>query len=304
MDRLLDKRLWVVSGKGGVGKSMVSAALGLLFSSRGERTLLCEVNAKDRFGTLLESPPAGPQISPVADQLWAVNLQPQSSLREYALMVLKFESIYRAVFENRLVSYFLRFIPSLQELVMLGKILFHVEERLPSGEPKYQRVVIDAPATGHAISFFSLPRVLIDTVPPGRLAKEAKRMRDVLEDPAITTAILVTLPEEMPVNETIELRAALAQSARIQTELIVLNGYVEERFSERDIEALSAARSLQRAALQHREQALSSSFFRQRLLESLGLPIATVPRLFTYPIGRQAVESVAKTLETALVAPE
>src|SRR5713226_9926432 len=73
-------------------------------------------------------------------------------------MVLKFESIYKAVFENRLVSYFLRFIPSLQELVMLGKILFHVEERLPTGEPKYQRVVVDAPATGHAISFFNIDR--------------------------------------------------------------------------------------------------------------------------------------------------
>jgi len=303
MDRLLDKRLWVVSGKGGVGKSMVSAALGLLFSSRGERTLLCEVNAEDRFGALLESSPAGPQISQVAERLWAVNVQPQSSLREYALMVLKSETIYRAVFENRLVSYFLRFIPSVQELVMLGKILFHAEERLPTGEPKYQRVVIDGPATGHAISFFSLPRVLIDTVPQGRLAKEAKRMRDVLTDPAITTAILVTLPEEMPVNETIELRAALAESARIQTELVILNGYIEQRFSERDLEALSAAPSLQRAAVQHREQALSSSSFRERLLESLGLPVATVPRLSTYPIGRRAVESVAKLLEPALVAP-
>src|SRR5216683_3272085 len=118
-----------------------------------------------------------------------------------------------------------------------------------------------------------------------------------------TTGILVSLPEEMPVNETIELRAALAESARIQTDLIVLNEYVAERFSEREIEALSAIRSLQRAAIQHREQALSSSRFRHRLLEALGLPVDTVPRLFTYPIGRQAVESVARTLEPALEAP-
>lgn len=128
-------------------------------------------------------------------------------------------------------------------------------------------------------------------------------MRDVLENPAITTAILVSLPEEMPVNETIELRAALAESARIQTDLIVLNEYVEERFSEEEIEALSATRSLQRAAIQHREQALSSSRFRRRLVEALGLPVVAVPRLFTYPIGRQAVESVARTLEPALEAP-
>src|SRR5260370_1350100 len=173
MDRLLDKRLWVVSGKGGVGKSTVSAALALLFSSRGERTLLCEVNAKDRFGTLLESGPVGPQIVPLAGQLWAVNLQPQSALREYALMVLKFESIYKAVFENRLVSYFLRFIPSLQELVMLGKILFHVEERLPTGELKYQRAVGDAPATGHPTPSFPIPPTFTHPLPPARPAHHA-----------------------------------------------------------------------------------------------------------------------------------
>ena len=302
MDRLLDKRLWIVSGKGGVGKSTLSAALAVLFSSRGERTLLCEVNASDRFANLVGGGQVGPEIIALADQLWAVNLQPEASLREYALSILKFESIYKAVFENRLVSYFLRFVPSIQELVMLGKIIFHVEERLESGEPKYQRVVVDAPATGHAISFFSIPRVLIDTIPPGRLAREAERMRLVLEDPQVTTAVLVSLPEEMPVNETIELGATLRERAHVRTNLVVLNGYVEERFTAGDVEALAASPSLQHAAIQHRAEAVSSSAFRRRLAGALGLPVVAVPRLFTYPFGRGAVDSVARTLEPALKA--
>ena len=88
-------------------------------------------------------------------------------MREYALMILRFESIYSAVFENRLVRYFLRFIPSLQELVLLGKILFHLQEKRPDGSWRFDRIVIDAPATGHAITFLSVPQVIIDTVPPG-----------------------------------------------------------------------------------------------------------------------------------------
>src|SRR5215469_11658780 len=150
MDRLLDKRLWIVSGKGGVGKSTISTALAVLFASRGERTLLCEVNASDRFANLVGGGRVGPEIVALADQLWAVNLQPEASLREYALSILKFESIYKAVFENRLVSYFLRFIPSIQELVMLGKIIFHVEERLESGEPTGHHRSSGVPSGGDA----------------------------------------------------------------------------------------------------------------------------------------------------------
>src|SRR5262249_17069603 len=259
-------------------------------------------NASDRFANLLGGGRVGPEIVALADQLWAVNLKPEASLREYALSILKFESIYKAVFENRLVSYFLRFIPSVQELVMLGKILCDVEERLESGELKYQRVVVDAPATGHAISFFSIPRVLINTVPPGRLSREAERMRLVLEDPQITTSILVALPEEMPVNETIDLAAALKERAHVQANLVVLNGYVDERFTTGDIEALAAFPSLQHAAIQHRAESAASSAFSRRLADALKLPVLAVPRLFIYPFGRGAVDAVAKTLEPALKA--
>src|SRR5205085_9640327 len=135
--------------------------------------------------------------------------------REYALMILKFESIYNAVFENRLVRYFLRFVPSLQELVLLGKILFHLKEKRPDGSWRFERIVIDAPATGHALTFFSVPTVNIDTVPPGALANDAKWMHEYLTEPSMTAAVLVSLPEEMPVNETIELASALNERVQI-----------------------------------------------------------------------------------------
>src|SRR4051812_47231772 len=93
-------RLLIVSGKGGVGKSTVAAALALNFSSRGLRTLVCEVNADERIPPLLGHPPVGPEIRALERNLWAVNVRPQEALREYALMIIKFERVYRAVFEN------------------------------------------------------------------------------------------------------------------------------------------------------------------------------------------------------------
>src|SRR5207244_926396 len=120
-------------------------------------------------------------------------------------------------FGNRLVGYFLRFVPSLQELVMLGKILFHLREKRPDGSYRFDRIVIDAPATGHAITFLSVPQVVVDTVPPGPLANDATWMRDLLVDPQTTGAVLVSLPEELPVNETLELHQALTTRVKLTT---------------------------------------------------------------------------------------
>ena len=300
MAKLSDKRLWIVTGKGGVGKSAVSAALAVLSARSGRRTLVCEVNTEDRLGPLLGTPPVGPQISSLEKNVWAVNVQPRDAMREYALMTLKLESIYNAVFENRLVRSFLRFIPSLQELVMLGKILHHLEEPLPEGGFKYQTIVLDAPATGHAISFLSVPRVLLQTVPPGRLSQEAQHMRQLLEDSALSAVILVALPEEMPVNETLELATALREKAHLQTILAVLNAYVPPRFSAADLLALSVAPSLRELAEDHLEQAAASAFFRKRLEQGLEVPLALVPRLARSPLGRAGVEEIAAALQSSV----
>jgi anion-transporting ArsA/GET3 family ATPase len=291
----LDHRLLIVTGKGGVGKSSISAALALASAQRDKRTLIAEVNTKERITQLLGKPEAGPNVTSIEENLWSVNLRPQEAMREYALMILKFESIYNAVFENRLVQYFLRFVPSLQELVMLGKLLFHLKEKRPDGSWRFDRIIIDAPATGHAITFLSVPQVILDTVPPGPLAEDAKWMRDYLVDPLVTAAVLVSLPEDMPVNETLELSRALEQRVHIKRQAVVLNGYIGHRFPPAELAKLEGHPALLELARVHEQRARLSDDAGQRLA-AMGHPLSAVPRLYPERFNRKSIEEIATHL--------
>jgi anion-transporting ArsA/GET3 family ATPase len=297
VEELSDKRLLIVTGKGGVGKTTLAAALALTSAREGRRTLVCEVNTKERIPQLLGRAAVGAELTHLEENLWAVNVRPQEAMREYALMILKFESVYSAVFENKAVQYFLRFIPSLQELVLLGKILYHLKEKRSDGQWRFERLVVDAPATGHAVSFFSVPQVLIDTLPPGTMSDEAKWMRGLLVDPTTTAAVLVSMPEELPVNETLELHAVLTRRVGLRVPLVVLNGYIEPRFEvERDVVGLSA--ELESIIHSHAHKAEQSRVSLQRL-GALSVRIRTVPRLYVESLGRSALDVVAASLEGA-----
>ena len=303
---LLDHRLLVVTGKGGVGKSTVSAALALLAVRRRKRVLVCEVNAQERVAPLLGQPGAGPVTREALPGLFTLNVMPRESMREYGLMVLRFKTIYDAVFENRLARYFLRAIPSLAELVMLGKIL-HEVRLVERGRPRWDLVVLDAPATGHALQLLRVPAALLDTVPPGPLRRDAEWMRDLLVDPAVTSLSIVTLPEEMPVNEAIELDAAVRDVLGIGRGALVMNGMPEPRFADAERGVL---RELQEdpppigpAAAAAHLQALREEQARRQLERAraaIDLPTLVVPLLARDAWDLGAVEDVAAALERSL----
>jgi energy-coupling factor transporter ATP-binding protein EcfA2 len=225
---LLDRRLVVVTGKGGTGKSTVAAALAVLAARGGKRALVAEVNAAERVAPLLGAPLSGPVIREARPGISTVNVTPAGALREYGLQVVRIRALYDAVFENRVVRHFLRVVPGLGELVMLGKILHEArsEER---GRPRWDQVIVDAPSTGHAVQLLRVPGAMLGMVPPGPLRADAQWMQAWLTDPALTSTLLVTLPEEMPVTEAIELDAQLRQRVGLTPAAVLVKRIVTRR---------------------------------------------------------------------------
>lgn len=302
---LLDRRLVIVSGKGGVGKTTVCAALALLAARAGKRVLVCEVNARERVAALLGGAPSGGQIREVRPGISTLNVTPPEAMREYGLMVLRFRTIYEAVFENRLVRYFLRAIPSLAELVMLGKIL-HEAKAVEQGRPRWDLVLVDAPATGHAVQFLRVPAALLETVPGGPLRQDAEWMERMLVDPAITALALVTLPEEMPVNEAIELDEQVRSTLGIARGALFVNAMPATRFSGAESAALGrlagAPPPLGPAALAGRLQALraeQAERYLARARAALDLPTTVLPLLAVAEWGPAAVEAIAAAMTAA-----
>ena len=224
----LDRRLVLVLGKGGVGRSTVAAALAGANAARGKKTLLFETNASDRFGSYFDRPAVGTDVVELAPNLSAVNTTPAAALAEYGLMILKFKSVYEMVFENRITKAFLRAIPGLDDYTLLGKAWFHTTET-QRGRPVWDTLVFDMPASGHAMSMLRIPWVITDTVPEGPLTRDARTIAQLLRDPARTAAIIVTLAEEMPVNEAVELEQKLI-ALGIVPQHVICNQIYPEHF--------------------------------------------------------------------------
>lgn len=298
MSGLLDRRLLLVTGKGGVGKSTVAAALALRLASAGMRTLLCEVNADRRLGRMLGHPEEGPDVTPVEPNLSMVDLEPDAAMREYVLSKIRLERVYRAVFENRMVRYFLRFVPSLAETVMLGKVMWHLRQ-WPDAPGGFDRIVLDLPATGHALTLLGVPQSLVSALPSGPMATEAGWMLDLLTDPVITSAVLVSLPEELPVNETLELAQALRSRIRVRVGAVVLNQSVESRFGKADLSALAGRPGLSALVQTYEEDARLSQEAAERL-RTIDAPQVRLPRLVTPEVGRGELVSLGDALAEAL----
>jgi anion-transporting ArsA/GET3 family ATPase len=239
MSTLADKRFVIVTGKGGVGKTTVSAAEAVAITAKGKRVLVAMCNAKERLSVMLGVPPIGPEVAPVGRNMWAVNIDPERALDEYGVMVLHSRALYKTLFDNRYVKAFLRAVPGMQEWAMLGKAWWHTTEKLPNGSFKYDVVILDAPATGHGLDMLRVPKVILDVAPHGLLRRDAERAWMLFCDAKTSSIVLVTAPEEMPTSETIELARALGEMG-LPIGRVVVNSVLPPLFSKEERAALEA----------------------------------------------------------------
>jgi anion-transporting ArsA/GET3 family ATPase len=302
MTGLEDKRFVLVTGKGGVGKTTVCAATAVALAAKGKRVLVAMCNAKERLSTMLGSAPIGDQVVPVVSSVWAVNISPEAALLEYGAMVLKSKTLYKMLFDNKFVFDFFKAVPGMQEWAMLGKAWWHTTEDLEGGRPRFDVVVLDAPATGHGLDMLRVPKIIVDIVPPGLLRRDAERAWNMFRDARQTAVVLVTLPEEMPTTETIELAGALRELGLPVTKVVV-NQVLPPLFSKEERAALIGmpeqdVRSPGPAALEAgrvravRERVQAESL--HRLGDELPVRPAYLPLLFEDAATPHAIRELAK----------
>jgi anion-transporting ArsA/GET3 family ATPase len=302
---LLARSFIVVAGKGGVGRTTVAAALARTAARRGRRVLLAQMDSPERLTRLLGADrPIGPEVVAVGDNLQAVNMTAKSALHEYALMVLRYETLYRALFENRAVRGFLGAIPGLDAYAMLGKAWWHTTV-LDNGRPRYDLVIVDGPASGHAVRMLSIPQAILDAVPKGPLARDAALMRALFTDPARAAFLIVTLAEDLPARETSVLARQVREQLGMPLGPLVVNAVPSPLFAAPPLEQLldalpaspggalgntvSGARLL-REWRHDAEQVLA------HLRTDPGLPMIELPRLPTSDLGPAEIDELSQAL--------
>ena len=246
MDRahLETRRFLIVTGKGGVGKTTVCAAEALQLANKGKRVLISLCNAKERLSKMFGTKPVGSDVVQLAERVWAVNMDPERALEEYGEMVVRSRSLNALLFANKYARALFRGVPGMHEWAMLGKAWWHTTEKLPNGEDRFDVVILDAPATGHGLDMLRVPRVILDVVPPGVLRRDAQAAWDLFRDARRSGVLVVTLPEEMPTTETLELAASIEVELTLPIVGLVVNGVLPQLFSEAEAEALVAVPEL------------------------------------------------------------
>jgi anion-transporting ArsA/GET3 family ATPase len=303
-----DLKFVFVVGKGGVGKSSVSAALALAAAKRGKRVLVAMTNAKERLSYLLETPPIGPQIQRILPnfELDAVNMEPSAALEEYGMLILKVRALYKVIFENRFVAAFLRGTPGLDAWAMLGKAQYHALEKDRYGRDRYDLVIVDAPATGHGLDLLRVPRVIIDVAPPGLLRREAERAYELFRDRERAGVLLVTLPEDMPATETMELHDAVRGELELPVCGLVVNQTLPVLFedAERPIldalaDELPAGGMLQTVARSSRARAERERVQQdalERLAKHIQVPKVLLPLMLVDDFRRREIDALGEVL--------
>jgi anion-transporting ArsA/GET3 family ATPase len=305
----LDLRFVMLSGKGGVGRTTVAATLARIAADAGKRVLLAEASTADRLGRMFgRTEPLGPVVETLAPGIDAVNIRPERALREYGTLMLHSELVSRALFENRAVRGFLGAIPGLDAYAVLGKVWWHTTE-LVAGRPRYDLVIFDGPASGHATLMLRIPQAILDAMPKGPLAGDARAIADLLHDPSRAALVIVTLAEELPAREAVELATAARDGLGVPLGPLIVNAIPTAALGAEAVTEVLArapttpppglAATLRLAASVRAHRQAADAVLRG-LAQNPGLPIVPLPRIPTAEVSPAVIAALGPSLAAGL----
>ena len=279
----------------------MAVALGLAAARHGLRTIVCEVAHQDRVSRLLGREGVGYEETEIAENLSAISLDQQHTLEEWVTYQLPSRTLASLLYKNRVFQHLTAAAPGIKELVTIGKIWELAQlDRKTKGARPYDFVVVDAPATGHGLGMLRAPRTFGDIARVGPIRHQADVIHDFIVSDR-TGVLAVALPEEMPVNETLEYREELSKF-RDDLDAIVMNGLYPERFTDEEIGSLAGhdGPAVQAAEIEHHRFHAQQEELKRLRDGAEGVPVSTLPFLFAPELHLDEVEELSHELEEQL----
>ncbi len=320
MTTLLDRSLLVVTGKGGVGKTTIAAAIGLLAAREGRRAIVVEVGDHSRLAEVFGVRARAGAETPLADGLSSLTVDPDRALLEW-VQELGGRIPGRILTSSGTFQYFAAAAPGAKELFGMVKVWELTQQRRWQRRAAgYDLVVLDAPATGHALGMLRSPDTFGAIARVGPVATQARRVRELLADPARSAYVGVAQGTEMAVTETIELQQGLSDQIGRSLEKVVVNALLPRRFSATELRRIAALDGdagehdgAQRGELELRRAAAHAaravheraSFQHSQVtrLRRRGFDVIPVPFLWEARVDQDALERIAAELARRLGAP-
>ena len=306
---LFERRLLLVSGKGGVGKSTAAAALALAAARFGRRTCLVEVEGRQTFSAVFDTAPWDFTEREFRPGLWGMSIDPEASLQEYLALFYGAQRLSRLVAKAPAVEFATQAAPGIKDVLLIGKVKEMERRRDPDGRFHYDLIVMDAPPTGRIVNFLRAPDATTELVNLGPIRAQAQTVIEMILDAERTNLVLVTLLEEMPVTETIESVEALDELG-VALGPVLVNRVTEAVLDAEEVKALAdlnpddvvalageaaleldgpAAADLLELGADHLARLELEERMRERLAEQLDLPTLELP----YVTGQHASDVVA-----------